>query len=385
MEYFFGLSGVFLAIMLRMLYRAFKFHNKISKLPYPKKFILRNWIALALMGPIFLLCLYVSYNELSVYDEMIGACSTDIISKGLLLIWIIISGFIILISSIIIEKGISSKYISEYKAQKSIIITCSIILLINLFINAYGLLRYAYARMIYTCLVANIPPYVFTRLIGYRLYMSFSAKGERYSRVILNDYRVNDIPFNSIEELSQSQLAMDIFINWGLKNPYIKDCIDDRTSPPRILKARNLASCYFSMMGWKQAYIDSIKTREELKLSARIIIRTYLEPESPESICLDNEIFHELDSVFEGLPNNLFDRVLNNLLYDFQYAWGSQYLNKRNRTVYHFESVDDDATNSTFNSKLLPTGNIFKASENQGPKNPLLIEENDFVLQYNEY
>ena len=390
LQYPFGIAVLFVFVIRRMLHKTYNFHKSISLLPIHQKRLLHNWIVMLIMLPILVLCLCVTLSKASHFDENVDACVTNYREKMLLCLWAFSCASASIIMSIALQKGIGKTFISEWRPIRRIVICVAIVLIINLIINIMGLIRYSAGRSIFTLSRVFLHLFCMSMLMGKNIWLSFKMNDE-YTQNVLNSYMAYDISIWSIHELSKSPKLMDQFIRYcSQKITGYAESSDTVNDTPRQLNAKKMADCYHQIQRWKnQRHI--IEKTASLAQAKSIINDHMKDLEIPKSIS-DHVIAYQ-----DELPDNIFVKLEQQLLDDFQLAWGQEYLSERNQNALNARYADEDSMPldnimisrrqlerlnypenklGNKNAKVAALGSIFKGI-NLDPDDSSLMKETD--------
>lgn len=331
---FISLSGWFTFMFMRLLYRSYQLHPAFKNLSEEKKKIICNWVLLLIATPIFSICFYATYNNSSIFDPEKQSCTTESTAKIMVLTWLVTCGLALVVTSIVLERGIRSMWLTEYKSHRKIIAVAIFITLVNICINIFGLQRYMIGRCIFTSLVALLHFYCIAKLLVYKIYKCIN-RDEDYSKRYAQSILAVDANMYSIKELSNSSAIMDEFmqycINMGTRTiesraPTKEGEIKLRNH--KILSPTLMKQMYNEMTKWKTTFYHN----DTLRQVELIHIMRYMDPDQnyPEKKA-------KLPSGYI-VSSDIFDEVIDDILEDYQQGWGQEYLTKFNRNNNYYET-----------------------------------------------
>jgi len=319
---FISLSGWFVFMFMRLLYRSYELHPKLKDLSEDKKYVICNWVLLLVATPILSICLYATYFGSTYFDAVKQACTTDPSAKGMVLSWICTCGIGLVIASLVLEKAITDLWLTEYKNHRKILVLAVVITSINIIINVFGLQRYRLGRCTFTVLISVLHFYCVGKLLFYKIHKCIRGDDE-YAQRFVQSYMAWDANMYTIKELSASPALMKNFMEFciesGPKTFYYDE--DKR----KFLSPKNMMILYNDINRWKNVtYYQNtnrfIEMTQLLQSCAHSYVTTKVEPPKDGWIMKD-----------------MFDDVLEELIEDFQLGWGEEYLKKFNKNTKGYE------------------------------------------------
>lgn len=355
-EYFIGMNGVFVTLMLRVLLRAYSFHEKIKMMNIQAKKILRNWLVLVVIAPLLIVCTYATVFESSYYDPQFETCVTVIYVKGLLMLWVFISGLGIFVSGTILENGIKGDNLSERIQIKRCLVVAAVVGVACAVINTSGLMRYSIGRSLFTMLLLSVHLFMFTSLVGYKVYKALK-NDDGYAFEFLNSKAVHDICFKSLYELKHTPYVFTDFLM------YCQD-MQPIEKGDRIIDPTNLLACHEAIQSWKDFKgVRDEYINPEISIQTESIIKVYVKPNATSRVCSDDNIYNNILLGKKLFPPNLFDDLDDHVLQQLFDAWGSGYISQWNS-----KSVLNAYVFENFAPPPIPSG--FKGDDEQPPPDP---------------
>lgn len=330
---FIALSGWFIFMFMRLLYRSYQFHPKFKDLTEDVKYILCNWTLLLVISPMISICIYATYFESNFFDVSKLSCTTETTAKIMVLTWICTCGIALLIVSLILERAIRDEWLTEYKIHRKIITLAIIVTVINVAINFIGLQRYMIGRCVFTLLIAVLHYYCISKLLYFKIYESLK-KDSDYEVEYLGSALGWDTSMFNIREVSKSKDIMDHFLDYCSKKKPVT--INSRIEPgkTKLIFPQNTAELYIDIMKWRNfTYFDD---------SHRLIGMSLLVSrcsKAQTNFKSDNIMGPEtLIKVPSGqIERKMFDKLILELLDDFQEAWGKEYLENFNKKTVSYD------------------------------------------------
>lgn len=358
-EYFVGMNGVFVTLMLRALLRAYSFHDRIKLLSIQSKKILRNWLVLIVVAPLFVVCTYATVSGSSYYDPDYKTCATVIYVKGFLMLWVFIAGLGIFVSGAILENGISGTKLSERSPIRRCLAVAAFVGISCAIINTSGLMRYSIGRSLFTLLLLSVHAFLFASLIGYKTYKAL-ANDQAYAFDFVNSKAVHDICFKSLGEIRHTAYIFKDFLAYcNNARPMKRKGVDAEAT----IAPQPFVQCYEQIQRWKdQIRASSNPINNLLADKTEAIINTYVRERADPRVCYDESIYGDILVNKGTFPSDLFDRLENHVLQELFDTWGGGYITQWNsRSIYN---------GYTFESPASPEAFDYESPGRRGPTSP---------------
>lgn len=377
-EYFIGMNGVFLTLMLRVLLRAYRYHSTIKLYSIQSKKILRNWILLAIIAPLFAVCLYATIANASYYDPSFKTCATIIYVKGLLMFWVFVAGLGIFVAGAVLENGIKGEKLSERTSIKRCIIVAAIVGISCAIINTTGLMRYSIGRSLFTLLLLAVHSFMFYSMIGYKAYKAI-INDQDYAISFLSSAAVHDIVFKNLDEIKSSTHVFDDFLQ-ACRNASPRHRLNDDAQA--VISPQPFLICYEAIHRWR-TYVNTHKDpiNNDLSIKTNAIINTYIAESANPRICYDENIYNEILRRKGQFPEDLFVDLEAHILQELFDTWGPSYI-----AEWNHKSV---LSNYSFNEDDVPLIELIDSKPQKKDGHTILIEDSKAKLawldhQYNK-
>lgn len=245
LPFFCGFSVWLSVLIIRSLKYAYIFHQSMSKIDKRDRGWITNASVLAVIAPMFIICLGVTLDGASTYDEELLQCQTNTNWKIAIVIWL--SLCIVLLSglTLYISRGIPHTYFMEYRPLRHILIVGIFILIINSVITFKGWLPYSAGRCMFTFNIIFLHMFSFLRIIGVRLYKAM-RKDETYVKKFISSYRIHDLSITKLEELVQDDTLRSKFLDYCRKQPDLNQFANVNN----FYSARAMVDCYMDIHQW---------------------------------------------------------------------------------------------------------------------------------------
>lgn len=319
-EYFVGLCGWLTCLLLRMVIHGAIFHPHMRQLTVARIRQICQSVVIGTTLPLGILCVVVQFTPGVVYYDS-GSCHTLTGYKVALAVWVSLACACVLAANRYLRPsglhdGNTTGFFSEYGALKDIGYLGVLVIVVDGFVAVSGLTPYAWARSLFTFLVASLHAFAFLRLYGYRLWKAL-RRDESYVSYFLSTTSIYGQQPAGVADLLELPSVLDHFIDFCKSTA--SDGPVDRAGP-WVLELFN------HLLAWRTSKPDQgVRTPDHMAE----IIRTYLREESDSyvnvPIWLQGRVQDKSKAAVARTPGSLdatlFDEVFEWLLQEIDRRW----------------------------------------------------------------
>lgn len=315
MQYAVGLCGWFFVLLKRILLYGKAYRPAYRDMPLRQKRALDWSLCLAVILPIWGICIGLTSTGGSSYDPELETCYSGILWKVLVAVWVMLCCVMFFTCNRLIIQSIGKAYLNEYKPFNSIILMGIFTIIVKAPIHFFGMTGHVSGRLIDSSAVIFLHLFCFFKLIGYVM-----VKALKNDTVYAHDFRSEIV--SRYPELTS---VKSLFEYPDVEESILGYCATRRSFGVLVGKFQvtvspaNVVFAYKEIVRWKN---DGCKD----KPLAAGIITEYLNQYGKSYCGLSQSIWQFAKSEFDRLPPYMFDSAKVSLIDLMDSRWGRDYL-----------------------------------------------------------